>query len=56
MSSVNVVDTDEQNKEEKRGKINYDAKEKASIRRKLTECFDPLDPRKHPPSLVNIVT
>ena len=56
MSSANLVDTDEQHKEENRGRINADANDKASIQRKLTECIDPLDPSKHPPSLVNIVT
>ncbi|KAH3886434.1 hypothetical protein DPMN_010441 [Dreissena polymorpha] len=56
MSSANLVDTDEQHKREKRAMINADANDKASILRKLTECIDPLDQSKHPPSLVNIVT
>ncbi|KAH3885515.1 hypothetical protein DPMN_009510 [Dreissena polymorpha] len=37
ISSANLVDTDEQNKEEKRGRNNK-AKDKASIRKKQTEC------------------
>ncbi|KAH3734793.1 hypothetical protein DPMN_041241 [Dreissena polymorpha] len=56
MSSSNFVDTNEQHKEEKRWRINADAKDKASIRRKLTECINPWDPSKHPHSLVKIVT
>ncbi|KAH3738185.1 hypothetical protein DPMN_044813 [Dreissena polymorpha] len=52
---ANLVDTDD-NKEERRGRINANAKDKASIRRKLTECRDALDPSKYPPSLVNIIT
>jgi hypothetical protein len=56
MSIANWVDTDEQHKDEKRGRINADANDKASIQRKLTEFIDPLDPSKPPPSLVNIVT
>ncbi|KAH3846799.1 hypothetical protein DPMN_089106 [Dreissena polymorpha] len=35
-SSANLVDTDKQNKEEKRGRINAAAKDKASMQRKLT--------------------
>ncbi|KAH3727504.1 hypothetical protein DPMN_053443 [Dreissena polymorpha] len=56
MSSANLVDTNEKHKEEKQGRINADAKDKASIRRKLTECIDPLDASKHPHSLVSNVT
>ncbi|KAH3849116.1 hypothetical protein DPMN_091510 [Dreissena polymorpha] len=55
LRSANLVDTDEQHKEEKCAKINTDANDKASIRRKLTESIDLLDPSKHPLSLVNIV-
>ncbi|KAH3884490.1 hypothetical protein DPMN_008470 [Dreissena polymorpha] len=56
MSCADSVDTDEQHKEDKWPKINADAKDKASIRRKLTECIDLLDPSRHPPSVVNIGT
>ncbi|KAH3885198.1 hypothetical protein DPMN_009190 [Dreissena polymorpha] len=53
-SSGNLVNTDEQLKEQQRG-INSDGEDNASIRRKLAEYIDPLDPSNHPPSLVNTV-
>ena len=45
----------EKHKEEEKGRIQSDAKDRDSIRRKLEICIDPLDPAKHPPTIVNIV-
>ena len=45
----------EKYKEEEKGRIQSDTKDRESIRRKLEMCIDPLDPDKHPPTIVNIV-
>ena len=41
-------------KEELKGRINSDKADRESIRKKLQECIDPLNPEIHPPEIVNI--
>ena len=41
-------------KEESKGRISTDKTDRESIRRKLQECIDPMNPDCHPPEVVNI--
>jgi len=43
-------------RKKKQGRIKADYQEKKSIRKKLEQSINPLDPSKHPTHLVNIVT
>ena len=50
------VTKQETHKEETTARIQSDAKDRGSIRRKLELCIDPLNPSSHPSNIVNIVS
>ena len=50
------VNDDKRHKEEMKSRIVADKKDKETIRAKLAQSIDPLDPTQHPKNLVNIVT
>jgi len=54
--SAEKKEVQEKHKEENKGRIKSDAKDRESIRRKLELCIDPLDPTKHQQTIVNVAT
>lgn len=54
--SPEKVDSQNQHKEELKGRITTDARDRESIRKKLELCVDPLDPTKHPETIINIAS
>ena len=57
LSSFLYPDNDNEltgHKEESKGRISGDKADRESIRRKLQECIDPMNPDGHPPEVVNI--
>jgi len=51
-----IVNDDERHKEEMKSRTVADKKDKETIRAKLAQSIDPLNPTQHPKNLVNIVT
>ena len=54
--SPEKVDSQNQHKEEHKGRITADARDRERIRKKLELCIDPLDPEKHPNEVINVAS
>ena len=56
ITSLEKVDGQKRHKEELKGRITTDARDRESIRKKLELCIDPLDPCKHPEAIINVAS
>ena len=56
ISSQEKNEGQDKHKEEAKARMDSDARDRESLRKKIEICIDPLDPKKHPKSMVNIAT
>ena len=56
ISSREMNEGQDKHKEEAKARMDSDARDRESLRKKIEICIDPLDPKKHQQSLVNIGT